>query len=292
MSQVVYEARKKYGGGYLTVFPHGLVVPWKTLCLADYIFYTREITNHSVQLVFLEDEIFSKTVLDASLVRQINFLPAGIVSTVVQNIVQHSGPNGIDSFNEDLERMRVEILEGPSAALHDLVSLITNAFPYKPEEIYAMDYETFLLRVVQAEKKLIVAGVIKEPVQLLSKGEDSQKRRPRNQMDAQRIKEAFDKQIRKSPEPQERPMPKVDRKALIPLQKTKKWWKKSPVLEVPLAQREKINFRMEAAEQDIFAASGWEKVDREIMQVTMVESAQKIYADLLVELAKKYPPKK
>jgi hypothetical protein len=285
MFRIVCEARKKYKEGiYLTVFPHGLVVPWKPLRLQDYILYTREISQSPTNLAFLEDEVFCKSVVEQTFVRQIDFLSAGIVSTVVQNIIQHSGPNGIDAFNQDLENQRMEILEGPSAVLHDLVSLITNAFPYKPEEIYAMDYETFLLRVVQAEKKLLTAGIIKEPVHLISKDDPKKKRRVRTEIDAQQVKEAFDQQFKKKPPV---PQPVVDKKALDSFEKAGKWWKKSPILEVPLAQRENIDFHLEAAEQEAFGSSGWEKVDRDILSATMVKDAQKTYADVLVELAKR-----
>ena len=286
MFRIVCEARKKYGEGvYLTVFPHGLIVPWRPLLLKDYILYTREISHNVTNLSFLEDEIFCKTVVEQTFVRQLDFLSAGIVSTVVQNVIQHSGPNGIDAFNQDLETQRVEILEGQSAALHDLVSLITNAFPYKPEEVYAMNYETFLLRVVQAEKKLLLAGVIKEPVQLISKDEPKKKRRPRTEMDAKKIKEVFDQQFTKKKPIVEQPT--VDKKVLDSLEKVGKWWKKSPILEVLPSQREKIDFRLEAAEQDAFASSGWEKVDRDILSATMISDAQKTYADVLAELDKR-----
>jgi hypothetical protein len=306
MLSTIVEARRKYGEGvYLTIFPNGLSFPWKRLSLKDYLFYTQETTTSQSPPSVLEDEIFRKCVLDPASIRQLDYMPAGIVSTVVANVIQYSGPIGIDSFNQDLEVARHEILVSKSAVIHDLVSTITLAFPYKPEEVYAMDYETFCLRCVQAEKKLLFSGALKEPVYIKQK-EPEKVRNPKGkktEFDAQEAKRLFDEQhglakkrtptedtLRiKSKSPKEVPPIK---KNLNNLEGTGKWWKKSPILEVASRDREKIDFKTEAKEQHAFGSSSWEKVDQLILQDKMVKDAQKIYKDVLSELAKrKQPPK-
>ncbi len=303
---MVVEARRKYGEGtYLTILPNGLSIPWKRLSLGDYIFYTKEVSSFSAPPVTLEDEIFRKCVIDPVFLRQMDYMPAGIVSVVVQNIITHSGPTGIDSFNQDLEGARQEILVSKSAVLHDLVNMITLAFPYKPEEIYTMDYETFCLRCIQAEKKLLLNGMLKEPVNISEKGKEpvgKQKRKVRTnktEVDAQEAKRLFDEQHSKARKPTEdalriRSKPPIKappiKKDMDNLEGTGKWWNKSPILEVAPKDREKIDFKTEAKEQHAFGTGSWEKVDQMILQAKMIKDAQKIYKDVLGELAKRKQP--
>ena len=52
-----------------------------------------------------------------------------------------------------------------SQAIHETVALIAQAFPaYKLEDLYALDYPSFLLRLAQAESKLIKIGILQEPI--------------------------------------------------------------------------------------------------------------------------------
>lgn len=260
--------RKEHGGTFATVFEDGLIVPWRLLTMQEYVSYTRDLASSPVPQCYIEDEIFVKCVLDDSLVRRIDYLHAGVVQNVVQNIWQYSGPLGIDAFNEDLNAAREEVNESSLAIIHDLVSLVTSAFPYTPEQVYAMDYSTFLIRVAQAEKKLIQYGQMKEPVTLIDRSAIGKRQRPK--IDPKKLFDLQHKQKPSTPvEPEELP--------------SGKWYKESPVLEAPSPK--KIDFDLERMEAETFGTtSGWDLVDREIQRDQMVKDAKVIYKDLLKKM--------
>jgi hypothetical protein len=278
--QKLFEVRKQHGSTYATVFPDGTIVPWKPLSIEDFIKYSFDQFRGLIPPVHLEDEIFKKCIIDTTYIRQMSLLKAGIVSTVVSNIWQYSGPTGIDAFNNDLNTARQMLNADGVKAIHQLVEMVTLAFPYKPEEVYQMDYETLLMRVAQAEAKLLQLGTIKEPIQM--KDEDKKPQRgPRPSDPNQKFKSRIDAkklwEEQRGIKQQDQPIPSKDQE--------KKWWKKSPVLEVP--PKHNIDFNTEQKEHDIFALSGHEKADVHIARDKMVKDAQWIYADLIKELAQK-----
>lgn len=275
----LFPVRKRFGGTYITIFNDDLVVPWKLLSIQDYIQYDSDVKRGLIPLSHLENEIFKKCVLDDSLLRQFDSLKAGVIATVVQHIWEYSGPTGIDSFNQDIENARVSLSSDGSKVLHQCAQLISTAFPYKPEEIYGMDYPTFLLRLAQAESKLIQAGMLKEPIRIEQPGLTKERKGPRpsdpnNRVDAKRIWE--DQQFKKDSSKKSPGQGKRGKD---------KWWKVSPVLES--SDSHQINFREESAEQHVFGATGHEKADIHITSDKMVKDAQWIYKDLLAGLAKK-----
>lgn len=298
MLNKLLELRQKYGTGYVTVLPDGQFIPWKPLPLSDYIQFQHDSNYGVTSFTQIENEVFKKCVLDNTLVRQLDFLKAGTVTTVAQNVWQYSGPTGINAFNDDLERARAEIRGDNVRAINDLVRIVTMAFSYTPDDVYAMDYHTFLLRVAQAEDKLLFLNAIEEPIQMVVPEEQKQKPMPSflkgpqpsdpdqtftsNRVDAKKL---WDEQKRKrsiNMQPsQERPPAPANR----PLNKEKKWWDKSPVLEGN--NDHNIDFRFEQAETDTMGMTGHEKADIHINRASMIEDAQLIYADVLEELAKK-----
>jgi len=275
--QQLFEVRKEHGGVYVTVFEDGLLVPWKPLSLGDYIKYTQDSNRGLIPHAQLEDEIFVKCVQDDSVLRQMSFMKAGIIATVVSNIWQFSGPTGVNEFNDDLEAARHILLTDGVRALHELVQIITIAFPYKPEEVYEMPYETFLFRLAQSEKKLLELGLfLKEPISL-QVPEDKDKRRKLGKIEQPKkpvidAKRLWDQQQAKSPAQEKQPVKTEE-----------KWWKTSPVLEA--TKEHGIDFTTEAAEQEVFGLTGHEKADADIDRASLVDDAQWIYADLLKELA-------
>jgi len=280
MRELIHEARRQYGGSYISVFQDGTVIPWHPLSIEDYIKYGRLTALGAICPAYLEDEIFKKCVLDDKITRNIDYLWAGIVSVVVQNIMQYSGPVGIDAFNQDLDDARAQLMNANYAVIHELTELIYTAFPYKPEEVYAMDYETFIFRAAQAEKRLIKTGYLKESISLIPQEDPRQAKRMRVRED---LKKRFEEERglrEKKKEVQPVHVPQIKE-----LEGTGKWWKKSPVLEAP--NKTPINFKLEQAEQETLVASGWEKVDQVIERDKMVKDARKIYKDLIEELEKK-----
>ncbi len=155
--------RNKNGEGYYTVVSDDLVIRWKPLSIEQFFLYDDLIKKNYFSFTVLEDEIFRQCVLDKEVVKDLDYLPAGIVSLVVHNILFYSGPSSIDDFNDLLEANR----SVASSPLHQLAPLILRAFPsYKLEDIYTLPYEVFMLRLAQAEQLLIKLGVITEPLSL------------------------------------------------------------------------------------------------------------------------------
>lgn len=165
--------RSEQGEGYYTVINDDIIIPWKPLSIGDFIKYEILFQEGSVIQSVLEDEIFHKCVTDNNYIKDINFLPAGIISIVVQNIFEYSGPPSTDVFNNYLDINR----ELASTSFHSMVPIIVRAFPaYKLEEIYEMPYEIFMLRLAQAESLLLRFGVIKDPLYLKDPNEQPKKK--------------------------------------------------------------------------------------------------------------------
>lgn len=302
----LHKVRQGYGGIFATVFSEDLIVPWKPLSLGDFISYTRDYERGAIPSVLLEDEVFKKCVLDSSLVRQMNFLPAGLVSVVAQNIWEYSGPKGVSEFNQDLAGARHILFGGGSKALHELVTIIAMAFPYKPEEVYAMDYETFLLRLAQSEKKLIDMGVLKTSVDLIEEQVETptpKKAKAFADLNKVDIKKLWEEQHGIVKEPL--PPPPVREKAPPPAppgpsqRDNKRWWKVSPVLEAQKSHG--INFGADNASVENTVLDNHEMSEapevREYLinektrdsRQKLIQDAQWIYKDLLEGLAKKKP---
>lgn len=276
----LFEARFDAGPRtYFTEINEDFIVPWKPLSVEDFIYYSELTISRAVPPSVIEDEIFRKCVLDETLLRQIDFLPAGIVTTVVHAIWACSGPRDQDSVNEDLEAGRAVISAGAGSILHEFVDVITKAFPaYTHEQVYSMDYETLIIRTVQAEKRLISLGLVQEPIKILSKEElEKQQKKPKRKVDAKKL---YEQQFKKQPV-QSTPKSTISK----PEEKVGKWWKTSPVLETPIQQKEKIDFKGENLETSF--AMGWDQIDLIEKQRKMVEEARKTYANLIKELEKR-----
>jgi len=279
-----YEVRQKYGGVFITTFDDGLIVPWKPLDLGCFIQYSSDFNRSIIPFAYIEDEIFKKCVLDNTLIRQLPFLKAGIVSVVVQNIWQLSGPSSIEGFNEDLAIAR-DVINGDLKSLHSLVDIICMAYPYKPEEVYDMKYETLMLRAAQAEQKLLTLGVIKESIDMkdMTKLKEKRNRKFANSatqnikpsVDAKKLWEQQQEQIRNIENPQ-------DIRHTI-RETGDKWYKVSPVLEA--TKKHNIDIGREIKIQD--RQTGRELDDPQSDRARIVKDAHWIYKDLIAELNKR-----
>jgi hypothetical protein len=163
------------------------------------------------------------------------------------------------------------------------------AFPYKPEEVYSMDYETFLVRVAQAESKLIKLKMITEPI-YLQNIQAQPEQRPKRLLDNIDPKALWD-----ATHPKDRQQTGEVSQA-IPRDK---WWKISPVLEAK--KKHNINFSVEKQAADSSLLDNHENAEpkevREYLikqkaqghRAKLIEDARWIYKDLLAELEKKQP---
>lgn len=181
--------RSEHGDGYYTIISDDIIIPWKPLSIGEFIKYETLFNEGVVNTSVLEDEVFRKCVTDPNYVRDINFLNAGIIGIVVQNIFSYSGPSSIDDFNNTLNINR-QISDIP---FHFMAPLVVRAFPsYKLEDVYAMPYEVFMLRLAQAESLLMRFGVIKD--HLVLKDNEPPKKKPKlSQEDLRTVKEKWEK---------------------------------------------------------------------------------------------------
>jgi hypothetical protein len=276
--------RDRFGSVYVTAFPDGPTIPWKPLSLGDYIKFNADAARGLIPQAQIENEIFRSCVLDQVFIQQLPFLKAGIVTTVVSCIWQHSGPTSISSFNADMEMARQIIAADGTKALHQVVQLITMAFPYKPEEVYEMPYETLLLRAAQAETKLLETGMISQPIMMQDPAVAPQSR-PKRRVDA---REMWEQQQAMRGEPTQQSMSRD------------KWWDISPMLEAQEGQRKNIDFQHERDEADDIVLDNHERTAPALMRkyladsktsadrAKMIEEAQEIYKDALDALDARY----
>lgn len=161
MDEHLLYLRQEYGDVFATQLPTGQTIPWRPLTAGEFLEYNVMFQAGQYPVAYIENEIFRKCVLDGAFVRSINKQKAGVIQTVVSCIMAFSGPQNVNDLNQHLNMAR----HMTSDAMHDLVSFVCQAFPsYKPEEVYAMDYKTLMLRAAQGERKMLGAGFIQEPL--------------------------------------------------------------------------------------------------------------------------------
>jgi len=308
----LHEVRQLYGGVYVTIFSEDLIVPWMPLTIGEYIQYHHDNVNQRSIQCLLEDEIFKKCVVDETLVRQISFLPAGIISTVVQNIWQFSGPINIDTFNDDLEMARQIVYGSDTKSINQIVQMITSAFPYKPEEVYAMNYETMLQRAAMAEAKLIELGLVVEPIRFIAEHPEQTEETPKAVVDAKKLWEEYQARQGIQPPGQQKVSEKraqtPSRSLPVPSKKTERWWKVSPILEhqnidasdlaaqEPIYRKRKLDFNHETKEAELLSLDNHDRLESPEMQQhllklkhqsgrdQMIQDAQVMYADVIKAL--------
>jgi hypothetical protein len=104
--------------------------------------------------------------------------------------MQQSGPRSTEEFNSHLNFSRNKLNNN---IFHQMTSLICTAFPaYKPEDVEALTYETFILRLVQAEVTLLRTGYLEQPLALINNAEEITEK-PRKIENTQ-LKQAFEQQ--------------------------------------------------------------------------------------------------
>jgi hypothetical protein len=193
----ILRVRELHGGSFALALPDGQIVPFRSLTVEEYFNYEQLIQAGRYPNAYIEDEIFKKCVLDPILVRQISKLRAGVVTTVATTIWHHSGPQSLEELNTALDISRSLV----SGAIHDIVVTICTAFPaYTPDMLYEMDYHTLMLRLAQAEKKLVQAGMLKEPLNFESK--EAPRAEKRRRPPASKLKQQWEAQRTPPPGPE------------------------------------------------------------------------------------------
>ncbi len=159
--------RKRYGSNWLTSFGN-FDIPWRQLTLQEYLDYNNLFATGQLNTSDIEDEIFNKIVLEDLYRDNIDILPAGVVTSIVAQTLEVSGTLLPERIQEDLNLARAQVQDFVSSA----VLLICSVFPaYKPEDIFNLNWETFMKRLALAEKRLLELKVLGEPLTVYSSTE-------------------------------------------------------------------------------------------------------------------------
>lgn len=177
---------------HISVFPDETVIPWRKLTIGEYLELAQDdfsLITGEIPTLDTEDKIYTKCVTDEYLVKNIDDGRAGSVSTVSSAILDHSIIGDVNIFNEVLAAHRAFV---DTSIWEQLVITILQAFPaYKPEDVYGMSIDVFLRRLALAEKKLIEAGIMKSPINLVIPGKNI----PAKQKIApEKLKEEYERQ--------------------------------------------------------------------------------------------------
>jgi|TARA_Y100000310_G_C20703033_1_gene831867 hypothetical protein len=188
--------RREYGPVFVTTLENGSVIPWKQLSIGEYLEYSALLEGETYARVTIEDEVFRKCVLDELTIINLPGLKAGTVTTVVQDILRNSGPNTIEELNLSLNIYR----NVATQAVHQTAVLVAQAFPaYTLEQIYEMNFNDFMMRVAQAESKLMQLGILEEPINFLDPTAQVEIETPETpKMDAMEMYRMYEKQQGKS----------------------------------------------------------------------------------------------
>lgn len=248
--------RERYGDVYVLILPSGQKIPCQPLSVGDYLKYDSLFREGRIPSSYLENEIFQKCVLDKSFTGQINHLRAGIVTTVASLVMQISAPTDLAGIDQALAISRHKA----NATLHDLVAYVCQAFPaYKPEDLYDMPFDTFMLRVGMAERKLLNTGITHEPLSLIDYSK--QKQGPAKS----RIKQPQQQDPRKPPMP---PPPDAN---------LAKMWEESRTTN-------KTIIRTADIVEHHAAYTGHEKEDRILNEHKMVEETASLYPEYMEQI--------
>lgn len=150
MNENIFKLYTKYKNLYL--FQSGTGSVLFRLLPFDKTRIAERITKAYPSLVpTIEENIWEECVVEHSYPKNFQDMNAGIISTVARIIIRLSSPRSIDEIKDDLDATRETLVD----VRDQIVTKICEAFPaYKPEDVEAMDWQTQVKRLAQAEKVL------------------------------------------------------------------------------------------------------------------------------------------
>jgi hypothetical protein len=185
------DLRERYGEIYALELPDGQFVPFSLLSLSDYFSYTKALSADIIPRSILENEIFSKCVVDEVLVEDIYKQKAGTPTVVADTILQYSAPRSPEELNYFLNYNREIVNE----ALYQIVNIICLGFPaYTPDDILSKDIQDIFFLLALAERKMLETGALQEPLDF--GGEKPKKRRKKPKVDVSKLKDIYKEQGR------------------------------------------------------------------------------------------------
>ena len=150
MKEGILDLIKKHKNLYVFSSPEGRAL-FSLLPIKDYYLIKRVAVEFPGLRLKIEEDIWRDCVIEQTFGGNPDNLPAGIVTTIAQVIMQKSCPTNIDKVGEDLDKARGKMGE----MVRQLVLKVCEAFPnYSPEDVFNFDWETLIERVAESEKIL------------------------------------------------------------------------------------------------------------------------------------------
>lgn len=262
MYDELYALRTKYGEVYVTVFPDGTKVPWKQLSLQDFLHYSNKFSSGRFPVSHIEDEIFRKCCVDQTLLANLDLLDAGLITTVVTQIMEVSGPSSIEDLRFDLNVARSQVQD----FISDAIGLICQTFPgYTPETLYNMDYQTFMKRLALAERRLLSIGFLQQPISIEV---------PDVEVPENKVQAAKKRLVDLNPQPVSAPVPIQNQ---TPIKKTKVQSSRN---------QEQVIIRKEEMRDLDTGLSGHDMLDKALWDHDVMDGLQYIYPELFKKLQK------
>ena len=190
-------------------------------------------------------------------------------------VLAFSGPHGgVEELSYSLELARQKVQMN---VFHSVVPLICQVFPaYKPEELYQLDYETFMLRLAQAEDRLLNTNILAEPIQFLTPEETpSKQRRPNAKVEQLLNLREQHKQQKEGSKKMTVSKPQVSEEELY----------FPPVPEKDSVEEQTVITTMDMQEHTMHYM-GHEVDDRIILEYEMSENTSPVYKEYQEQIAK------
>lgn len=135
---------------YIYDSPDGRIL-FSILPLEEYEIIKRVAEEFPALIPDLEEDIWSKCVIEQSFGGTEADLNAGIITTLAQLVMRLSCPQDIISIESDLELARKSL----DNVVKQLILKVCEAFPaYTPDEVEQMEWNDLINKVAQAEKIL------------------------------------------------------------------------------------------------------------------------------------------
>ena len=162
-----FQAKTQGNRVYRITFPKGEVVTFQPLSWRDFRTFQEAILKNTFAQDVIENMIFEQCVFEDHVKESVSDMPAGLVSTVVNTILNLSGPGEPENFNAtmDLFRQQMDGLED------QIIMIVCKAFPsYTPDDIDKMPWPILSRRLAQAERILMSRNPpeLAEPIRLLT----------------------------------------------------------------------------------------------------------------------------
>ena len=122
---------------YVSRFPDDGFVIWKPMAWGKYKQYRNVVLRNSDLLLEVEDRIFSECVIEHNY--PLEYIPAGVVTTVAQTIIHFSGFSNLDALEAFMLEKRAEVQN----VEEQIKAIVCRSFPaYKFEDLEKLPFDS------------------------------------------------------------------------------------------------------------------------------------------------------